>query len=362
MKFAVFGLSITSSLGNKQATIYRALLKELHAKDHQIAFFERKNPYFDYNHDITGSDNFSICIYNSVEELYLKYLDTIRNADCVIVGSFVPEGLLVAELVCTETAGTKVFLDFDTPFTIEQLENRDYIYISGDLIKEFDLYLSFTGGDSLKILELVYSCNTARPFYGFIDPEIFYPESVEKKYDIGFLGTYCKSRKDKMRQLMFDAARAWSSGKFIVGGSAYPDLIGWPANVEKSGYIPQNELRHFYNQLRFAINISKADLCNAGFSTSFRLFEAAACGIPVISDQCEGMELFFKPGSEILITESKEDTLFYLRNLREEEIRMIGNNARKRVLMAHTSKHRAQELEQYITEVRAKAGLIFEPE
>jgi spore maturation protein CgeB len=85
----------------------------------------------------------------------------------------------------------------------------------------------------------------------------------------------------------------------------------------------------------------------AGYSPSVRLFEAAACGTPIISDPWPGLDEVFVLGSEILIAETPEDTLRYLRDTPEAERRAIGARARARVLAAHTAAHRAAELEEY---------------
>jgi spore maturation protein CgeB len=81
-----------------------------------------------------------------------------------------------------------------------------------------------------------------------------------------------------------------------------------------------------------------------GWCPSGRLFEAAACGVPVISDWWEGLDDFFEPGPEILIARSSDDVLAAL-ELDEAEIRGIGKRARERTLAEHTSQARAAELE-----------------
>ena len=84
-----------------------------------------------------------------------------------------------------------------------------------------------------------------------------------------------------------------------------------------------------------------------GFSPSGRLFEAAACATPVISDSWTGINTFFKPESEILIARTSADVVEALQRP-DEELKTIGLAARERVLKEHTSTHRAIELEELL--------------
>ena len=80
-----------------------------------------------------------------------------------------------------------------------------------------------------------------------------------------------------------------------------------------------------------------------GWCPSGRLFEAAACGTPVLSDAWEGLESFFRPGEELLVAHSTEDALEAL-SLSPEELARMGRRARERALTEHTSERRAEEL------------------
>lgn len=88
----------------------------------------------------------------------------------------------------------------------------------------------------------------------------------------------------------------------------------------------------------------------AGYSPSVRLFEAAACAVPVISDCWPGIETIFIPGEEILLASSGEDVLRLLRDLPDDERRSIGEAAQRKALTRHTAARRAEELERYLCE------------
>ena len=103
---------------------------------------------------------------------------------------------------------------------------------------------------------------------------------------------------------MLQPALDWRDGRFCVAGSLYPDHLVWPANVERIDHLPPSTHRSFYNSQFWTLNVTRADMVRAGYSPSVRLFEAAACGTPIISDAWPGLAEIFEPGAEILIARS----------------------------------------------------------
>jgi spore maturation protein CgeB len=94
-------------------------------------------------------------------------------------------------------------------------------------------------------------------------------------------------------------------------------------------------------------------MISAGFSPSVRLFEAAACGVPIITDRWPGLESIFAPGQEIIVVEAPHEVIQVLRELPEERRLSIAAAARRRLLLSHTPEHRAKQLEGYYREVVA---------
>ena len=252
----------------------------------------------------------------------------------------------------TSTArGLTAFYDIDTPVTLAKLERGEHEYLAPDLVSRYDLYLSFTGGPTLRHIERHYGAPAARPLYCSVDPELYRPdETCAKRWDLGYMGTYSDDRQPPLENLMIEAARRWPAGRMVVAGPQYPKTIEWPANVERVEHLPPADHNAFYNAQRFTLNITRADMRRAGYSPSVRLFEAAACATPIISDTWEGLDEFLKIGEEILVSSSAKETLRYLRETPEDERRAVGERAWRRVLGAHTAAHRAAELEAYALE------------
>lgn len=355
LDIVIIGLSFSSSWGNGHATTYRSLVKGLNHEGHRINFLERNVSWYAENRDMNSSPYCSLHFYNSTEELNDNYADIIRKADLVITGSYLKNGVSIGKWVNSIAQGVTAFYDIDTPVTLTKLDQADYEYIHPDLIPEYDLYLSFSGGKILNKLEEKYGAKSARPLYCSVDPDLYYPESVEKQWQLGYLGTYSDDRQPVLKELLLKTAAKLNSKNFVVAGPQYPSGIDWPENVERIEHLPPAEHREFYNRQHFTLNVTRDAMVNAGFSPSVRLFEAAACGIPVISDYWEGLETLFKPGEEILIAESTDDVQDHLEKYSTPEINRMGQRARQKVLDQHSSRQRARQLTGYIRELKKVA-------
>lgn len=343
----ILGLSITSSWGNGHATTYRALVRELVRRGHEVLFLERDVPWYAANRDLPSPPWGRTCLYASLEELRERFTGAIRRADLIIVGSYVPQGGEAAAWVLDNAAGVTAFYDIDTPVTLAKLAAGDHEYLRPELIPRFDLYLSFTGGPTLQRLQRDYGAQRPRPLYCSVDPELYYPEPLDAEWDLGYLGTYSPDRQPGLKRLMLEPAAAWPQGRFVVAGPQFPPTVAWPPNVARIEHLPPCDHRRFYSAQRFTLNLTRADMLQAGWSPSVRLFEAAACGVPIISDWWEGLDSLFTPGREILLASSGTEVGDWLRQLSPRERTAIGAAGRRRVLTAHTNAHRALQLESY---------------
>ncbi|MBS7538412.1 CgeB family protein [Ancylobacter lacus] len=367
LSIVVLGLSLSSSWGNGHATTWRALLKALAGRGHDILFLERDRPWYAEHRDLPTPDFCTLRLYDEVEDLAV-HAGAIAGADLVIVGSFVPDGIAVGRFVQEQASGLTAFYDIDTPVTLARLEREAGEYVSADLIPGFDLYLSFTGGPTLERLMRDFGAPAARALYCSVDEKVYRPLDAAARgattYDLGYLGTYSADRQPTLEALLIEPARRRPDLSFVVAGPLYPPDLAWPANVARIDHLPPDRHPAFYNACRFTLNVTRADMIRAGHSPSVRLFEAAACGTPIVSDIWAGLDTLFRPGREILLAQGTEDVLAAL-DLTEEARRRLGAAGRGRILESHTAAHRAAELERHVAEagearrhgrVRAAAG------
>ncbi len=350
MKLVVLGLSLGSSWGNGHATTFRALLKAFAARGHDILFLEREVPWYAGDHrDLIDPDYCRLEYYADLDDLS-RWQSEIAAADAVIVGSYVPDGVAVGRYV-QRHARTSAFYDIDTPVTLAKLARGDFEYLSPDIIRGYDVYLSFTGGPTLERLEQAFGSPAARALYCSVDDAAYRPLDVPKRWDLSYLGTYSDDRQPTLTRLLIDVARAQPHRRFAVAGPQYPADIDWPANVERIDHLPPAEHAAFYSASRFTLNVTRADMIAAGWSPSVRLFEAAACGTPIISDHWDGIDGIFADGTEIILAYGAQDVIAAL----DRDATALGRAARARVLADHTATTRAAQLEAHLIEARGKA-------
>lgn len=349
LRLVVLGLSLSSSWGNGHATTYRGLLKAFAARGHEVLFLERDVPWYAAHRDLPEPDFCRLALYGDLDGLD-AHRDAVARADAVIVGSYVPEGSAVGRRVQSWAAGVRAFYDIDTPVTLAGLEAGACAYLAPAQIRDYDLYLSFTGGPTLERLERRYGAPAARALYCSVDPEAYPPLSREPAYDLSYLGTYSLDRQPTLERLLIEPARRAPDLRFAVAGPQYPAAIDWPANVMRIEHLPPRAHPSFYAQSRYTLNVTRADMIAAGWSPSVRLFEAAACGTPILSDRWDGLETILAPGREILCPDTAEAVLAILRERPEAERRRIGEAARQAVLARHSAAHRAAELETHLRE------------
>ena len=353
LSIVFLGLSVTSSWGNGHATTYRALVKGLARRGHRVLFLERDVPWYASHRDLAEPPCGTTRLYRSLAELRARFGAAVAQADLVVLGSYVPDGIEVGRWVLDTAGGATAFYDIDTPVTLAQLSRGACPYVCPDLIPRFDLYLSFTGGPLLDRLTDEFGALRPRPLYCSVDPDVHRPQVTGTLWDLGYMGTYSPDRQLGLERFLLAPARALPEKAFAVAGPQYPANIGWPANVERFEHMPPAGHSAFYGAQRFTLNLTRAHMVSAGWSPSVRLFEAAAIGTPIISDAWPGLETFFVPGKEILIADSPERVSEILAHLPEAERGVIAAAARRRVLRSHTLVQRAMELEGYLDEVRA---------
>ena len=342
-RIVVIGLSLRASWGNGPAPPYRALLRALAARGHDMLFLECDRPWYAQQRDLPDPDFCRLALYDTVDDLD-AFRGDIEAADLVVIGSYVVDGIAVAERV-RPWAGFLAFYDIDTPVTLAMLARGEASYISAATIPLYDLYLSFTGGPTLRLLENRYGAHRARALFCAVDPALYRPAPLRPfRWQLGYLGTYSADRQPMLERLLLQPARRSPDLRFVVAGPQYPSDVDWPANVERIEHLSPCDHAEFYNSQAWTLNVTRADMVAAGYSPSVRLFEASACATPIVSDGWTGLGDFLTAGREIVVADTAAQVMACLA-WPEQRRAAIGQAARTRVLASHTAAHRARELE-----------------
>jgi spore maturation protein CgeB len=350
MKLVVFGLAISSSWGNGHATLWRGLCRALAARGHTVAFFERDVPYYAAHRDLWSLPGGRLHLYTSWDDVRHTARRELVDASAGIVTSFCPDAI-AAEALLTMSPGTlRVFYDLDTPVTLDRIARGEAVaYLGPDGLRPYDLVLSYTGGASLDRLRTELGAQDAVPLYGSVDPAVHQPVAAVAEYraDLSYIGTYAADRQDGVERLFIEPARRRAACRFVLAGSQYPITFPWSANVFYKRHLAPDQHPAFYCSSRLTLNVTRRAMADSGYCPSGRLFEAAACGAPILSDSWPGLDAFFEPGREILVASSTEEAIAALERP-DDELRRIARRARERTLAEHTADRRAVELERIL--------------
>lgn len=347
MKLVIFGLTVSSSWANGHATLWRGLIRALGARGHRVIFFERDVPYYASHRDRNEVEGGELVLYPEWEVVRPLAERHLADADVGMLTSYCPDALAAAELILSSPVPVRAFYDMDTPVTLARLERGEPVpYIGPRGLGDFDLVLSYTGGGALVELERRLGARRVAPLYGSVDTEVHRPVAPHPEYraDLSYLGTYSADRQEALEALFLEPAARLPERRFVLGGSQYPPEFAWRPNIFYKRHVPPPDHPAFYCSSPLALNVTRRPMARMGFCPSGRLFEAAACGVPVLSDEWEGLDEFFEPGREILIARDTDEAVAAL-ELPREELARIGAAARERALAEHTAELRALELE-----------------
>lgn len=346
MKLVIFGLTISSSWGNGHATLWRGLCRCLSKKGHRVVFFEHDVPYYAGARDLyemPGNDE--LVLYENWYDVAPRAVREVSDAEVAIVTSYCPDAIAATDLILGSRA-LRVFYDLDTPVTLSRHARGEVnFYIGPRGLADFELVLSYTGGGALDALREDLGARSAAPLYGHVDPEHHHPPVPRDAYraDLSYLGTYGEDRQASLDELFIEPAKLRPNLRFLIGGALYSDAFPWRRIIYSVRHLPPGEHPAFFASSRATLNVTRADIARMGWCPSGRLFEAAACEAPVLTDSWDGLEDFFKPGSEVLIVRNADDVLAAL-DKSDAELKTIARAARERVLAQHTSSHRTEEL------------------
>jgi spore maturation protein CgeB len=354
MKLVVFGLTVSSSWGNGHATLWRGLIRALSRRGWRVVFFERDVPYYAGARDLHALDQGELVLYPAWAQVQALAARHLADADAAMVTSFCPDGIEATGLVLDAPRPLHVFYDLDTPVTLERLQQGQPLsYVGPRGLADFDIVLSYTGGGALDALRDRLGARVVMPLYGHVDPDVHRPAAPRPDFagDLSYIGTYAPDRQAALEALLVDPARQRPDLRFVIAGAQYPDSFPWSGNIFFLRHLAPADHPGFYASSRLTLNITRRAMAEMGWCPSGRLFEAAACGVPVLSDAWVGFEEFFTPGREILLARSTDDALAAL-DLPEAELRRIAAAARERVLDEHTSARRAAEFEALLASAR----------
>jgi len=371
MKLVIFGLTISSSWGNGHATQWRGLCRALARRSHRIVFFERDVSYYAAHRDLWEIPGGALVLYSDWAAVLASATRELADADAAIVSSYCPDGLAAADLVLSSRAA-KIFYDLDTPVTLDELDRGATVsYVGPRGLTDFDLVLSFTGGRALEALRSRLGAKRVAALYGSVDPDVHFrvPPLGQFTADFSYIGTYAEDRQESLDELFLEPARRMPERRFLIAGAQYPPRFPWLSNLFFVRHVAPPDHAALYSSSCLTLNVTRRAMARMGYCPSGRLFEAAACGTPIVTDEWEGLDDFFEPGREVILARRTADVLEAI-DLPDHDLVRFAARARERALEEHSAERRIIQLEAMVgstpsaaTNVSAaKNNLMVSPE
>lgn len=348
MKIAFFGSSLVSSYWNGAATYYRGIVRALHGRGHEVTFFEPDAFERQQNRDMDDPDWAEVVVWTATEAGARKALAQAAGSDVVVKASGVGvfDEWLETSVLRLQAPGTKVvWWDVDAPATLERMAADPTDALRG-LLPRYDVVLTYGGGARVVEEYEAFGARRCVPIYNAHDPATHHPVPPDPRFaaDLGFMGHRLPDREERVDGFFFAAARALPERKFLLGGNGWePDRL--PPNVTWIGHVGTRDHNAFNASPLAVLNVSRASMARYGSSPATRVFEAAAAGARLVTDDWDGLAAFFEPGREWLVAEDGAAVARLVRDLTPERARDIGAAARKRALRDHTYDQRALAVE-----------------
>lgn len=354
MNIAFFGSSLVSAYWNGAATYYRGIIRALHARGHEITFYEPDAYNRQQHRDMEDPHWARVVVYSSAghDGLY-QVLEQAESADLIVKASGVgvfDEFLEKAVLEIKRPEAQAIFWDVDAPATLDRVRG-DIDDPFRELIPRYDLILTYGGGTPVTRAYEEFGARKCVPIYNALDPATHFPVPPDPRFagDLGFLGNRLPDREARVDEFFFKPAGALPDMGFVLGGNGWEDKA-MGGNVHYAGHVYTADHNAFNCSSRAVLNVCRESMARCGYSPATRVFEAAGAAACIVTDEWEGVELFLEPDTEVLVARSGEEVAEHLQALTPQRARQIGWKAQARVLARHTYANRAREVHALIAD------------
>lgn len=365
LRIAYLAHALRSDWNNGNAHFLRGLLRALQALGHEVQGFEPDSGWSISNlqTEERGEQSLkefarlypdlNIHPYTTIEaEDAGFWRQTLRDFDVVILHEWNPPALAQLLLALREELHFRL-LFHDThhrasssPEQIAQFgtDKFDGVLAFGDVLR--NLYRDRFG------MERTWTLHEAA------DTTVFRPLPANGKLqDVVWIGNWGdEERSREIRDFFLAPAATLTERGFVIYGVRYPAEARFAleeAGVMFGGYLPNLQAPRVYAESRITVHTPRQQYTRAmtGIPT-IRVFEALACGIPLISAPWKDVEQLFRPGDFLFATDTKQMTSHIerlLSNPREAQEQAV--RGLETILARHTCRHRAEELTEICEEV-----------
>ncbi|MBX3466277.1 MAG: glycosyltransferase [Planctomycetes bacterium] len=352
MRFVLFYHSLVSDWNHGNAHFLRGVARELLARGHAVRVLEpaggwsRAQLLADQGPEAVArfADDFPELAAGTYDLATLDLAAALDGADVVMVHEW-SEPELVRRVGAHRAAGGRYALLFhDT--------HHRCVTAPGELaaydLRHYDAVLAF--GEVIRGRYARRGCE-AFTWHEAADVRLFRPlPEVARTGDLVWVGNWGdEERTAELHEFLLRPARALGV-RTTVHGVRYPrEALAAlaAAGVEYGGWLANADVPRAFARHRVTVHVPRRPYVEAlpGVPT-IRVFEALACGIPLVCAPWRDVEGLFRPGEDFLVARSGDDMARHLRELLADPAlaAAVARSGRETVLGRHTCAHRVDEL------------------
>lgn len=359
LQFRFFAHSWVSDWNHGNAHFLRGLVRELIRMGHQVRCYEELGAWslknlvnIERETAIEAIDEFrrtypelDVRFYQRDETL-AGFLDReLRGADIVILHEWNEPEVVNAVLALKDRFGFRALFH----------DTHHRAYTSAGQILRFHLHL-FDGvlafGEAVRrIYEDGFGIRRVWTFHEAADTSVFHPLQSAKTCDLLWIGNWGDDeRTNEIMEFLVEPARRLPGRRIVAHGVRYPgDAVRLlqDSGIDWRGYLPNLSVPNAYAQTMLALHVPRRQYANglSGIPT-IRVFEALACGTPLLCSPWTDAEHLFRPGEDLVIAEGSDAMTAIIEDLLgDEKARLqIAANGLETVRNRHTCRHRAGQL------------------
>ena len=375
-KIALFCHSLVSDWNHGNVHFLRGLMGELVRMGNQVRCYEELGSWsltnlmkFEGERAIDAIDNFrqsypelDIRFYNSRENFQQFIQYELKETDVVLLHEW-NDPFVVNSVLAVKKNYKFIALLHDT---------HHRAYTRAAEILKFHLHLVdgvLAFGEAIRrIYQDGFGVSRAWVFHEAADVNRFKPLPHTKNIDVIWIGNWGdEERTRELQEFLIQPATTLERKRVVAHGVRYSDSALQQlqeAGIEYRGYLPNLSSPEAYAQSLVTLHVPRQQYVNGlcGIPT-IRVFEALACGIPLVCSPWQDAENLFHPGKDYLVVRDGKEMAAQLRFLLADEKarRQIAEHGIKTVRERHTCAHRAQQLISICQEVASsfKPAKIF---
>jgi len=361
-----FAHSWVSDWNHGNAHFLRGLARQLIRMGHRVTCYEQLGSWSLSNLvrqegelAISAIDQFrrvypdlNIQFFNNDEGLGDFAQSQLRHADVVILHEWNDPVVVNTILGLKQAFGFRALLH-DT-------HHRAYTSAAEILKFRLDLFdgvLAF--GEAIRRIYVEgFGVTRGWTFHEAADVDAFRPLPLEKRDDLVWIGNWGDEERTKeLQEFLVGPATQLRHRNFAVHGVRYPDTARRTlanAGIEFRGYVPNLSTPEVYGHSRLSLHVPRRQYTNglSGIPT-IRVFEALACGAPLLCSPWTDAEGLFRPGEDYVCAEDGRAMVAEIEHLLRDEgaRRQIADNGLQTIRNRHTCAHRAQQLNEIFDEL-----------